>query len=430
MEEIRQRRQQIEGRHRAQAERCTTLEAQLKELERQASVAREEMARVERETLGKLRTEVAVAEEALRSQQATLRREETLLERLQTQMIARRQRIEELDVERATIAARSGELRTEVTQMERRLGQARAHIQPAEDELNHLAEEQTTLEKREQQARDRAREAETRHGRAQLEVDRCQDGLKLLGQRIEEDVGLVELELADSVTAQAPLPLRPVVSDLPIVEELPEGLGEEIQRLKARLRRLGGVNPNALEDYKEVKERHQFLTEQSADLEAASEQLQQVIAELDALMETAFQETFDAIAERFAETFTTLFSGGAARLELTEPDDLMNTGVDIVARPPGKRAQRLALLSGGERSLTAVALLFAILQVSPAPFCVLDEVDAALDEANIGRFCSLLTELAQQTQFIIITTTGARSRSPTRSMASRWGWMGCRKLCR
>jgi chromosome segregation protein len=163
------------------------------------------------------------------------------------------------------------------------------------------------------------------------------------------------------------------------------------------------VNPIAPEDYKEVKERHQFLSEQSADLEEASERLQQVITELDELMEAAFQKTFDAVAERFTETFTALFNGGTARLELTEPDDLMNTGVDIVARPPGKRAQRLALLSGGERSLTAVALLFAILQVSPAPFCVLDEVDAALDEANVGRFRNLLADLAQRTQFIIIT---------------------------
>ena len=120
-------------------------------------------------------------------------------------------------------------------------------------------------------------------------------------------------------------------------------------------------------------------------------------------MEMAFKETFDAVAERFVETFPTLFDGGSARLELTEPDDLLNTGVDIVARPPGKRAQRLALLSGGERALTAVALLFAILRVSPAPFCVLDEVDAMLDEANIGRFRALLQELAKQTQFIIIT---------------------------
>jgi len=211
--------------------------------------------------------------------------------------------------------------------------------------------------------------------------------------------------LSDSVTAQTPLPLRPVVSQLPVVEELPAGLDEEIQRLKARLRRLGSVNPNAPDDYAEVGERHRFLTEQSADLETASAQLRQVVAELDTLMEAAFKETFEAVAEKFTETFPALFDGGSARLELTEPDDLLNSGVDIVARPPGKRAQRLALLSGGERSLTAVALIFAIFRVSPAPFCVLDEVDAMLDEANVGRFRALLQELSKQTQFVVITHT-------------------------
>jgi chromosome segregation protein len=403
LEQTRRRCRQLEEQQQAEAEQRAALEAELDELVQQAALAREEAAQVEREALGKLRTEVAVAEEALRSQHITLRREETLLERLQTQLSARRQRIEELDAEHTAVAARAESLHAEVAQAEERLDQAREHIQPTEDELTQLGEEQTTLEKQEQQARERAREAEVRHGRAQLEVDRSQDELTLLSRQIEEDLGLVELELADSVTAQTPLPLHPVVSELPIVEELPEGLQEEMQRLRARLRRVGGVNPSAPEDYREVKERHQFLTEQSADLETASARLQQVIAELDELMEAAFQQTFDAVAERFTETFTALFNGGTARLELTEPDDLMNTGVDIVARPPGKRAQRLALLSGGERSLTAVALLFAILQVSPAPFCVLDEVDAALDEANVGRFRGLLTELAQQTQFIIIT---------------------------
>jgi chromosome segregation protein len=227
--------------------------------------------------------------------------------------------------------------------------------------------------------------------------------LKLLSRRIDEDIGLVQLELAEAVTVQSPLPMRPIVSELPIVEELPEGLEEEIQRLKARIRRAGGVNPNAAAEYTEVKERHQFLTTQSADLEAATAQLRQVVAELDELMIRAFQETFDAVAIRFTETFKVLFSGGDARLDLTEPEDLMNTGVDIVAQPPGKQAQRLALLSGGERSLTAVALMFALLQVSPAPFCVLDEVDAMLDESNVDRFRTLLQQMAQETQFIVIT---------------------------
>jgi len=120
-------------------------------------------------------------------------------------------------------------------------------------------------------------------------------------------------------------------------------------------------------------------------------------------MEQEFERTFLAIADQFKQYFTTLFGGGSARLELTVPDDLTHTGVEIVARPPGKRAQSLALLSGGERSLTAMALIFAILRVSPPPFCVLDEVDAMLDEANVGRFQTLLKELSTNTQFVIIT---------------------------
>jgi chromosome segregation protein len=403
IEAAKRRREEIETQLHARIEQTAALESRLEALTRQAEAANEEAARIERETVAKARTEAAVAEETLRSGQAALQREEALLERLQAQRAARRQRVEELEAESAAIAVQIEELRAEASRLETQLGQSREHIQPAEDELARLGKGLAVLEEQERLVRDRSRDSEARHGHAQLEVARCQDELKLLAERIEEDLGLVELELADSVTAQTPLPLRPVVSELPIVKDLPQGLEEEIQRLKAHLRRLGGVNPNAPEDYAEVKERHEFLTEQSADLEAASERLHRVVAELDELMETNFRETFDAVAARFEETFTILFNGGAARLELTEPDDLMNTGVDIVARPPGKRSQRLALLSGGERSLTAVALLFAILQVSPAPFCVLDEVDAALDEANIGRFRSMLQDLAKETQFIIIT---------------------------
>ncbi|MEA3339051.1 MAG: AAA family ATPase, partial [Chloroflexota bacterium] len=394
---------EIEKQQQGEAKQIAALETRLEELAQRAAAAAEEAARFERETLGAARTEVAVAGETLRSRQAALQREESLLEQLRAQRAARRQRTAELEAEQAAIGDSVRELRAENAQMEAQLLRVRERIQPAEDELARQREEQTSLEKKEQQARNRAREWESRHSRAQLEVARRHDALDSLKQRIEEDLGLVELELAESVTAQTTLPMRPLVSQLPVVEELPEGLEEEIQRIKARTRRLGRVNPNAPDNYAEVQERHQFLTEQSADLETASEKLRKVVAELDELMEAAFRETFDAIAVRFSELFPILFEGGVARLELTEPDDLLNSGVDIIARPPGKRAQRLALLSGGERSLTASALLFAILHVSPTPFCVLDEVDAALDEANVGRFRALLEELAQQTQFIIIT---------------------------
>jgi chromosome segregation protein len=403
LERSKQECQALERRQQQGTQHIADLESQLAELDECIRIAAEESSRVEQETVAKTRTQVAVAEETLRSYQATQDREEALLARLEAQVDARRQRIAELDSEHAAVIARGDQLHTEISALQEQIDSARERIQPSEDELTTLGQEQTALEEQERIGRDRVRDAETRHGRAQLEVERCQDELNMLAHRIEEDLGLVELNLADSVTAQTPLPLHPVVSELPIVQELPQGLDDEIQRLRARLRRAGDINPTAPEDYAEVKERHVFLSEQSSDLEAASGQLQHVVGELDELMETAFRETFDAVAERFEETFTTLFNGGAARLELTDPDDLMNTGGDIVARPPGKRAQRLALLSGGERSLTAVALLFAILQVSPAPFCVLDEVDAMLDEANVGRFRTMLEALSKQTQFIIIT---------------------------
>jgi chromosome segregation protein len=402
-EEARGRGWEIERRQRVEAERIAALEAELERLTRQITETREEAARIEREELGEARTEAAVAEEVLRSRRDALGRETTLLERLRAQIDARLRRTEELEAEHAAIVARIEELRRDASRLEEQLREARTHIQPAEEELETLGQEQTALEEQARWAQDRVRDADARSGRAQLEVERCQDELRLLGQRIEEDLGLVELELANGVTAQTPLPIRPLVSELPVVEELPEGLEQEMQLLKTRLRRLGAINPNAPDEYAEVRERHDFLTEQSADLEAASAKLRQTVAELDELMEAAFRETFEAVATKFSEMFTTLFNGGAARLELTDPDDLMNTGIDIVARPPGKRGQRLALLSGGERALTASALLFALLHVSPTPFCVFDEVDAMLDEANTGRFRMLLEELSQQTQFIVIT---------------------------
>ncbi|MEW5720114.1 MAG: chromosome segregation protein SMC, partial [Chloroflexota bacterium] len=127
------------------------------------------------------------------------------------------------------------------------------------------------------------------------------------------------------------------------------------------------------------------------------------VAELDQIMREKFQETFKAVNVEFTKFFTILFNGGTARLELTNPEDITQTGIDVVARPPGKRSAHLAMLSGGERALTATALLFAILKVSPTPFCVLDEVDAALDEANVARFRDALRTLTAGTQFIVIT---------------------------
>lgn len=403
LQEAQQRCHRIEEQKRALSERVSSLRERLERLSERAARAREEAARFEREIVSEARTAVAVAQTSLDSERPTLERESGLLERLRSQVDARRERARELKVERQVLLGRIEELREEASRLEQKLRDVRSHIQPAEDELEELNSRQTSLEKRRERAQELVRGAEERHGRAQLDVERKRDELRLLAERIDEDLGLVELELGECVTAQAPLPMRPLVSELPVVEQLPEGLRQEMQFVKKCLHRLGGINPNAPEELAEVRERHTFLTEQAADLEAATAQLRRSVAELDALMERAFEETFQAVAERFSTMFSRLFDGGEARLALTDPDDLLNTGVDIVARPPGKRAQRLALLSGGERALTATALLFSLLQVSPTPFCVLDEVDAMLDEANVGRFRAKLEELAQQTQFIVIT---------------------------
>jgi chromosome segregation protein len=220
--------------------------------------------------------------------------------------------------------------------------------------------------------------------------------------RIDEDLGLVELDMGEAV-GPVPLPLKPIVEELPIVSELPDEIEVAIQRRKAQLHRIGPISPEVQLEFKQTQERYSFLTAQNKDLQKAIESLNRVIAELDELMRKAFVETFKAIAEEFKGTFARLFGGGAAKMVLTEPDNPTTTGIDIIARPPGKRQQGLALLSGGERTLTAAALLFAILKVKPTPFCFLDEVDAALDEANVSRFRELLRELSASMQFVVIT---------------------------
>jgi chromosome segregation protein len=174
-------------------------------------------------------------------------------------------------------------------------------------------------------------------------------------------------------------------------------------QLRRRFHELGAVNPFAVDEYAALRSRLETLEAQASDLGTAIARTRDLIVELDAMIGDRFQTTFRALETAFATRFEQLFGGGFARLALTDPSDVGSSGIEIVARPPGKKPQALAMLSGGERALTAVALLFAMLEVRPVPFCVLDEVDAALDEANIGRFADALRSLADRTQFIVIT---------------------------
>lgn len=178
---------------------------------------------------------------------------------------------------------------------------------------------------------------------------------------------------------------------------------KKVKLIKLAIEELGTVSLGAIEEYARVAERYEFLMSQKEDLQQAKDTLFQVIDEMDDEMKRRFADTFYSIREQFEQVFKALFGGGRAELKLTNPDDLLHTGVDIIAQPPGKKLQNLSLLSGGERALTAIALLFSILKVRPVPFCILDEVEAALDEANVVRFSQFLRKFSRETQFIVIT---------------------------
>jgi chromosome segregation protein len=177
----------------------------------------------------------------------------------------------------------------------------------------------------------------------------------------------------------------------------------EADALRQRIASMGAVNLVAIEAYADLKQRHDFLTTQSSDLTTAKADLLKAIDEINQTSQQQFEVTFEQIKKNFEYTFQTLFGGGRAALELILAEDILESGIEIVAQPPGTKLKSITLLSGGQKTLTAVALLFALYMVKPSPFCLLDELDAPLDESNIGRFTDLLKKFVSESQFIIIT---------------------------
>jgi chromosome segregation protein len=353
--------------------------------------------------LGDQRAIAAQAQAAWQNRRSLLEAQERSLQQNVEQLAAKEQQIAQLEREEATLATRLHELSEREENLNRGLAEHQAKLSPAEQELAAHEKEQAQLESQERQAQEQLRRNESAWNAAQLHFQRTDDHLRQLRHDIEQDLGLVLLEMGDDQAYQPPLPWSAVVEQLQPRDELPEGLETEVRELRARLSRVSNVNPDAPREYAEAAGRHEYLITQSTDLEAAIADLRKIIRELDEVMQTELTRTFAAVSEQFVIYFQQLFNGGAAKLVLADPEDIANSGIEIIARPPGKRPQSLALLSGGERTLTALALIFAILHVSPTPFCVLDEVDAALDEANVDRFRMTVEQLSHDTQFIIIT---------------------------
>ena len=181
------------------------------------------------------------------------------------------------------------------------------------------------------------------------------------------------------------------------------GRQSRLSEVRKKVEAIGEVNLGAIDEHEELRERHRFLGEQKEDLDASVTQLRDAISRINRTSRKRFRETFDLVNERFQQNFPRLFRGGKASLSLTESEDVLEAGIDIMAQPPGKRLQSVNLLSGGEKTMTAIALLVSVFQVRPSPFFLLDEVDAALDDANVGRFNEIVAEMAEDSQFLLIT---------------------------
>jgi chromosome segregation protein len=235
---------------------------------------------------------------------------------------------------------------------------------------------------------------------------RADQGALALRERIqqrrlaEQAAALKATTLAEHI-AELERALEEVIAGLPEDAEIARWR-QRVGELETRIRRLEPVNLAAIQEYGEQSQRKEYLDAQHADLTTALETLEEAIRKIDRETRGRFKDTFDRVNAGVQELYPRLFGGGHAYLELTG-EDLLDTGVSIMARPPGKRVSNISLLSGGEKALTAVALVFAIFRLNPAPFCLLDEVDAPLDEANVGRFCSMVTEMSDKVQFLFVS---------------------------
>ena len=342
--------------------------------------------------LGRELRALAASEERLRSER---RREAGLLAQskaLDDELSLRGERAAALEGELRAVSVQRNRLDAETARLAAVRDAVLAERPPLESAVKSGEKLLARIEKELETARAAAMEAERRHGAGRLALERIRGEASAIRQRIADDLEMSEPDLLLSREVAAPSG-----ADDPAETE------REIGRLKDRLRRVGYAGDDVVAEFERESERHAFLRAQLDDVQGAAAALRSLLANLHETMRQRFEETFSKVSIVFSEMFTLLFGGGVARLVLAAAEDGEIGGIDIVAQPPGKRLQSLALLSGGERALTAVALLFAILKVNPTPFCLLDEVDAALDEANVERFRERLRALAAETQAIVIT---------------------------
>jgi chromosome segregation protein len=381
--ELATRKIALEENHQQLLKKLETIKNEIETLERLATNRRNEEASLT-SRLTELRERAAVLREQITYEKAAIDNMELAIEAAQQKMTSVSK---ELDY----INGIDGEENLTAEEISKQIEQSIAEKEAVETAIvkykdNRLIQS-ASIEEKEEVLRDLRLNVEKmniKHNNVTIELSRLEVKYEAITGRLLNEYGL-----------------RP---DFTATIEFDErSIREKLIRLQRELADIGPVNPSAIDEYKEVSERHEFLTVQRNDLLEAKQTLQTAMSEMDEEMTLRFSSTFDAVQNRFRHVFKEMFGGGNADLILTDPNNLLETGVDIVARPPGKKLQNLSLLSGGERALTAISLLFAIIEVRPVPFCILDEVEAALDEANVIRYSKYLKKFSDKTQFIVIT---------------------------
>lgn len=289
------------------------------------------------------------------------------------------------------VAKKEDEIRQIYAQIENSVHQTAAY----ESAISHKTIQKEDTARKQRELFSVREEISVRITELDKDMFRLQSQEEKLSERLEAGVSYLWSEYEMTAAEAQTLKKDPFVS-------LP-GLQRQIEELKARIRGLGSINVNAIEDYREVSERYNFMKNQHEDLVAAQAELEKIILELDTGMRRQFKEKFSEIRAEFDRVFKELFGGGRGTLELMEEEDILEAGIQIIAQPPGKKLQNMMQLSGGEKALTAISLLFAIQNLKPSPFCLLDEIEAALDDSNVDRFAGYLHKLTKNTQFIVIT---------------------------
>src|SRR6266487_1342769 len=411
--------ERVHVHEKSQREMTGLVEELQREMEERAIAYRRQQ-----DELGKARTALAVKRQEAKALQQQLALQRSQAQDLKFQVDQQVTRIKESEQRRLSLQEAIASHRTALEQARAQAQTLEKSLQVVEAKLSEIDQQISDVEQQRMKTQHIMTEQETLYRRSLLESQRARDAVESLLEQMREEIGIDDTgELAnyaardesDETEASSQNGYSAQTSDAGVLTEEEEAhlrkLRRRIDSLRSRLKAMGGCDINAPQQYEETRTRYEFLTTQIADMDQAALHLRSIIGQLDVTMARQFEVTFQAINARFREHFTTLFNGGSARLELTiakSEDDspvpsTMPTGIEVIVQPPGKKVQDLSLLSGGERALVSAALLFALLEINPPPFCLLDEVDAALDESNVTRFCDILRQLGQRTQFIVIT---------------------------